>query len=729
MNLRLQIYISIFFIGFWAHWNYNIAQTKLNGKTRIQEATDLLENPTNFQPILFHKLISSASKRHIQVSQKNDLELLKAYDKILNGDVNGFLGTMKPISSEKIKFNNPFLQHLHLQLLVKYYELQGNPYLSKHYGGLDVSYCKSKRKNRWISQSYKSLSHVYLTFNQRDSTLIYAQKAIQFAKRSDSELELSLSFHYESLVYFHFRNLEEAVGKELLALQLAEKIRNNYYQAIFNRQVAEYSLEAKNLKEAETYLRKSTIKTTALHSKLLTAQNAITFAAIQTELGLPQSSIDALQESILILEKSKDIGSLGRAWLILGVSFNASGKTLESLAAYEKALNYFEISKDVESMAQAYYNIGKTYYRIKNYNKSEQFISKSIQIRTLLGEGTKIHESYLVMSQIYAARNQKQKAYDYLLKYNDFLRSHSTSIDSKKIEDLTQTNTREKRERLIDFQGEKLERELKEKEILQLQSDRQLLGISIVVTVFFLTAIIVFFVIRQKNTLQEQKESEMAQTLLRSQMNPHFIFNALAVIQSYIYDNTPERTSQFLVNFSKLIRLILENSPKEFITIDTEKEILTKYLMTQKLRFEDRFNFDLKVDEDLIFKRALIPPMITQPFIENSIEHGQLNSVENGLITIEMQEKNAMLEIRIIDNGVGRTKASKIKRNKSHRSMAMEITRQRIEILNKKYKGKGSLVVSDLDTKEKSGTKVIICLPIIYENTIFGNDEKSTNNR
>jgi LytS/YehU family sensor histidine kinase len=221
----------------------------------------------------------------------------------------------------------------------------------------------------------------------------------------------------------------------------------------------------------------------------------------------------------------------------------------------------------------------------------------------------------------------------------------------------------------------------------------------------------------------------MSQTLLRSQMNPHFIFNALAVIQSYIYENTPEKTSKFLVNFSRLIRLILENSPKEFITIDIEKEILSKYLTTQKLRFEDRFNFVINIDEELLFKRALIPPMITQPFIENSIEHGQLHTIERGIIEIHMKEHAGMLTIEITDNGVGRTKAGKIKKNKTHKSMAIDITRQRIEIMNKKYKGKGSLTIEDLDLQNSRGTRVIICLPIIYENTTFEAYEKSTDNR
>jgi hypothetical protein len=460
----------------------------------------------------------------------------------------------------------------------------------------------------------------------------------------------------------------------------------------------------------------------------MNAENDISNARILVEQGMATEALRFLPSSIKKLERMKDIRALGKGWLVLGQVYNQLGRTQDALKSFENSLTYFGLSRALDPSAEVYNEIGNVYYRVRDLESAETNILKSMKIRYEIKEKIRIFDSYLVLANIYEKRNQKQRAYDYLKMYNDFLRKNSTSIDSKMIEDLTQTNSREERERLIETQGEKLQKELKEKEILQLQSDRQLLGIGIVISIFFLSALVVFFVIRQRNTLQEQKESEMAQTLLRSQMNPHFIFNALAVIQSYIYENTPEKTSKFLVNFSRLIRLILENSPKEFITIDTEKEILSKYLTTQKLRFEERFNFNLLIDEDLIFRRAMIPPMITQPFIENAIEHGQLHTIEEGMIQIEMNEREGMLEIIITDNGVGRTQSAKIKKNKSHKSMAIDITRQRIEILNKKYKGKGSLAIEDLVQSDRTGTKVIICLPIIYEKTIFGNDEKGTHN-
>lgn len=675
-----------------------------------------------FNPVGFSELLEKTPKK------VSAYPYLSAYNKLLNGDIYGFKAKVEKFQLLPDKIVNNHVHHLRYLLYSEYHLLKGHPSQAKSVLLKAQNHAEKRRQNKWKSEVFRGLARAYLQENNKDSADFYINKAIQFASRTSGKLELALCLHQSSLVHAQFSNIQEAVTQELIALQLVEKLNNIYYECIFNRYIAKLSLDAGNLREAEKYLLKSQTKCNKLGSERLKAENEILKARIETRKGFPKLVLVYLPGTVNTLERLNDYAALGEAWMILGETHNAAQSVPSSLKAFQQSLTYFENSKEPEQMASVYHQIGLVYLGINDVFNAEKNILKSINIRNSIHERTRIYESYFALSNVYAKQGQKQKAYDFIKKYTDFLRRNSFSIDSKKIEDLTQTNSREERERLIETQEEKLQKELKEKEILQLQSDRQLLGISIVIALFFLSAISVFFVIRQRNTLQEQKESEMSQTLLRSQMNPHFIFNALAVIQSYIYENTPEKTSKFLVNFSKLIRLILENSPKEFITIDIEKEILTKYLTTQKLRFEDRFNFVLNIKEELLFKRALIPPMITQPFIENSIEHGQLHTIENGIIEITMKEKEGMLVIEIQDNGVGRTKAGKIKKNRTHKSMAMEITRERIEILNKKYKGKGSMTVEDVNPHNKTGTRVTICLPMIFENTIFGTNEKSSNN-
>jgi LytS/YehU family sensor histidine kinase len=159
------------------------------------------------------------------------------------------------------------------------------------------------------------------------------------------------------------------------------------------------------------------------------------------------------------------------------------------------------------------------------------------------------------------------------------------------------------------------------------------------------------------------------------------------------------------------MRLILENSPKEFIPISTEIEILQKYLEMQKLRFQERFEFEINAHDNLFDEGAMIPPMITQPFIENAIEHGQLHTIEGGFIHVSFQKNKDMLEILIEDNGIGRKGAGEMKKSSAHKSMAMDITKQRIDHLNKRYKSDGSMLVEDYDKELETGTKVLILLP------------------
>ena len=137
------------------------------------------------------------------------------------------------------------------------------------------------------------------------------------------------------------------------------------------------------------------------------------------------------------------------------------------------------------------------------------------------------------------------------------------------------------------------------------------------------------------------------------------------------------------------------------------------------MRFENRFTYVLHVDDDLLTNKAMVPPMITQPFIENAIEHGQLHTVDGGQIIVDMKESKGNLEITISDNGIGRKKSAKTKKIRTHKSMAIDITQERIKILNKKYKFSGSLAFRDLDVQKGHGTLVTIVLPLKFDTENF----------
>ena len=696
----------------------------------IAAAIKKFDDPRGVDPMTTYTIINDLMiiKNSCDANQKNTIDLLTSEQKNRQGDITGFIEGMSELINRQPQFKEQLLIHYFAINTTKYWIHKNNIIEASNSSLKNIFEARRSKVNRNISQAYQNRAFLFRVKNIKDSAVFYSILSTKYAKRSDSRIDLALSFHNESRIQAHFGELELAVEKELLALQIAEKFNLIYLESMFNRMICNYSLEVLNIKESYVYLKKAKLLATKLNDERSIALCEISESGILISDFKYNDAIILLEKAIKKLEKFNDVEQIGRGYEYLGQAFGKLNKDSDALTAYNKSLRLFESTGNQDEKADLYLLIGQVYLKGKSFEKAIDNIKKSIAIRDAQKEKNKIYIAFKVLSDLYFETGNKDLSYEYLKKYVDFLELNSTSKNSQKIASLTQKNSSEERERLLELQGETLEKELKEKKILQLQSDRRFYGIIFIIIILLLAGIIVTITLRQNKIKQEQRDAEMTQSLLRSQMNPHFIFNAMSVIQSYIYSNTPDIASKFLVNFSRLIRLILENSHKEFIPLEVEEEILSKYLNTQKLRFENRFNFKIKIEEELRLKRVMIPPMITQPFIENAIEHGQLNTISNGLITIYMTQKNGLLDITISDNGVGRTKANKIKKNKNHKSMAITITRERIEILNRKFKGKGSLSIKDFNLEEKTGTEVNISLPIVCENITFNHEEKSTHN-
>ncbi len=701
-----------------------------NNSALIAAAIKKFNDPKGADPMKTYSIINDLMiiKNSCDANQKNTIDLLTSEQQNRQGDIPGFLIQMEQLINQNPQFSDPILRQYYALNMTEYFVYKNDLTTASTRNLKHIFQVKKLKKNKDIAQAYQSRSFLFLIKNNKDSSLFYTRLSSKFAKRSDSRIELALSFHNESKIHAHFGDLELAVEKELLALQFAEKYNLSYYESIFNRTISNYSLEVQNSKESKNYIRKALDISKKLYDQRSIALCEISQGGILIFDQSYTEAIGLLEVSIKKLERYKDAENIGKGYEYLGNAYEKTNKSTEALTSFGLAIKYYESIGNWDKMGDVFHSIGEVYLKQKLFVKAELYLNKSIEIRMQQSENNKIYTSYRVLSDLYAQTGKKDASFLYLKKYVDFIELNSTFKNSQKIASLTQKNSSESRERLLELQGETLEKELKEKKILQLQSDRRFYGIIFTIIILLLGGIIVIIMLSQNKIKQEQRDAEMTQSLLRSQMNPHFIFNAMSVIQSYIYSNTPDIASKFLVNFSRLIRLILENSHKEFIPLEVEEEILTKYLNTQKLRFENRFNFKIKIEEELRLKRVMIPPMITQPFIENAIEHGQLNTISNGLITIYMTQTNGLLDITISDNGVGRTKANKIKKNKNHKSMAITITRERIEILNRKYKGKGSLSIKDFNLEEKTGTQVNISLPIVCENITFNHEEKSTHN-
>lgn len=222
---------------------------------------------------------------------------------------------------------------------------------------------------------------------------------------------------------------------------------------------------------------------------------------------------------------------------------------------------------------------------------------------------------------------------------------------------------------------------------------------------------------RAKASLQ-QRARELEIQALRSQMNPHFIFNCLNAINFFILNHETEAASDYLTKFSRLMRMIMNHSRHSFITLAEELEVLQLYLGMERLRFKDAFDYHIVFDEELDTGEIYIPPLLLQPFIENAIWHGLMHKRERGVLTITLRVEGPLLTCIIQDNGIGRKQAAALKSKsvEKHKSMGLQITAARMALLSGVGESEHFFRIEDLYDEEgkAAGTQVILTIRISH---------------
>lgn len=225
--------------------------------------------------------------------------------------------------------------------------------------------------------------------------------------------------------------------------------------------------------------------------------------------------------------------------------------------------------------------------------------------------------------------------------------------------------------------------------------------------------------LKQLETKFEKELAELKVSSLRSQMNPHFIFNSLNSIKHYIIDNDAKKAIYYLNKFSKLIRKILEGARKPEVTLANELETIKLYLTIENIRFNNEINIQYDIDEGVNIETVKVPPLIFQPFLENAIWHGL--SAKRGVkkLLVSIQKYNTQIILAISDNGIGREAAQIIKQQKVHKnkSIGIDLSIERMECFIKDYDANYDLEIIDLKENNKAmGTKVVLKIPIVRMN-------------
>jgi LytS/YehU family sensor histidine kinase len=279
----------------------------------------------------------------------------------------------------------------------------------------------------------------------------------------------------------------------------------------------------------------------------------------------------------------------------------------------------------------------------------------------------------LLLSDIYGRTGRYDLAYKYLKEHRDLQDSITSDEQHKQLTRLEIQYNFDKKQKLAEYERLQ-ERMMSENKIRQQKTILTSLAVLLVLVAFFS-----LLYLRHTRLKAKFSQIDLEQRLLRAQMNPHFIFNSLCAIQDLIISDKPQKANAFLTKIARLMRNILENSREEFVALDKEIETLRLYMDVQQLRFEKGFEYEIRLDGTIDPENISVPPMLAQPCVENSIEHGLLSGKDNGRIEVSYSLKEGLIMLEVTDNGIGREKAAEIQPGIRKQPISTKLTEKRLQ--------------------------------------------------
>ena len=358
------------------------------------------------------------------------------------------------------------------------------------------------------------------------------------------------------------------------------------------------------------------------------------------------------------------------------------------------------------------YKIGNAYALQKDYKNAIPYLEKSIEEADDKEDLIVQKDATRKLSEVFRDAGKFDKAriaYDHYVELVD-------QVYLKKEQDIAQSarfskDIANKQNRILSLESDRALSESKYQLNIEQARTQKLIIYSLFGGVLLLLAVAVFMYKYIKQ--QRLANNLLALKTLRSQMNPHFIFNALNSVNSFIASNDERTANKYLSDFSLLMRAVLENSEEDFIPLEKEIELLELYTKLEHFRFKDKFDYNISVDENINVNDFVIPPMLLQPYIENAVWHGlRYKKTKGHLNIIISQNKADEISITITDDGIGRekSKALKTEHQQKQNSKGMGNIKKRVFILNKMYKDKVDVFIDDFQDDEDAGTKVVVTL-------------------
>ncbi|WP_113634791.1 tetratricopeptide repeat-containing sensor histidine kinase [Nubsella zeaxanthinifaciens] len=605
-----------------------------------------------------------------------------------------------------------------------------------------------------IAACLSNLGSVNMVRNNYPVALDYYQKAIRISDGMNDQLSKGISYGNMGVIYSELQDYDMALKHFQGGLAIHQQINYGIGIATALGNIGNVYFKQKNFAKALDFYQQSLDRNIKLGLKFNVAREYGNLANTQTELRDYDSAFENYAKA---LEMNEDLKNKK------GVAVNLQGIANYYFLTrnYQQAINY-ALRANVQSeeinifdvQKESFNTLADSYEKLEKADSAYYYYRKFVAVKDKIeGDANRKQVTRLQLKYEFDTKEEKYKTAQLLanerLNQQQLMLSLNQAklIASNKERDLVRLNYLKTQ---AELQNQRLQQKAQDKQLtlvqkekaiqeqraLSLLQDQKLKALHIkqlwlygIIAIIGVVAVLSFVIHRlriasltTKNELGQQKahqlqaETQMKSDLreaemqtLRSQMNPHFIFNTLNSINSYIIQSRSEAASGYLTTFSKLMRNVLELSRNKSITLQAELQTLELYLQLEALRLENKFSYTIALADGMEVELLRIPPLIIQPFVENAIWHGLHNKANSGHLLIGISElDDGLIKIVIEDDGVGRLASSKLKQGQnSHKSYGIDITIHRIRMLNEANQVK----IIDLYDQEKAvGTRIEIFL-------------------
>ncbi len=620
---------------------------------------------------------------------------------------NSEIDSLQAIANNFLKTNDSFNTVRTYYQMAKIYDRIGELKKSNELLKKSLQDAQKLPDNKLVGQISNYLASNYSIEGKRKEALeLYENAFKEFSEIKDT-MRMSAVLMNIGTEYVSLSDYKKAIEYELKALTLKEESKDSSNIAYFHISLAELFFKIRNFDKWEEFL--------FIANKLSVNEEYASFstrAKTLNELGEYYRRKNNINKSIETYKTLYNISTknnytngisialvnLVPIYIRVGDFINAEKAAFKSLELDRKGENVSGVIYNLVQLGMLNRTLNRNSsakkYLIEGLELSKKYNSKENEVRAY-------EELYLVNKNL----ADYKEALFYFEKYSSERDSLLDQETKRNINEIETKYESEKKEARINFL--KKENDLQIKELAQ----QQILIFAVIIT-SLLFLILGFIYYKNTKIKAELKTVIMEHKMLRSQMNPHFIFNSLMAIQNYMLKNDAEKSADYLAEFASLIRLILTSSRSDKISLNDEIKITNYYLSLQKMRFKNKFEYSIFVGDNIDRESYSIPPMLIQPFVENAVEHGlRLFKNNDGRIIVNFMIEDSELIITIEDNGPG-ISTDEIKNDNDHISYATQITNERIMTIDNMKGGKITLLINNIiEDGITKGTLVKFLIP------------------